>query len=73
MRGHWSIENQLHWHKDMVLGEDKAKQRYGHTPANWSMVHNIFVNVAKQLGFQSMATAKRALVNQPQKVLLCLQ
>lgn len=73
VRGHWSIENQLHWPKDMMLNEDKAKQRYGHTPANWSMVRNIFVNVARKLGFASIATAKRSLANQPQKVLLSLQ
>jgi len=73
VRGHWSIENQLHWPKDMVLNEDKAKQRYGHTPANWSMVRNIFVNIARKLGFSSIAKAKRALANQPQKVLLSLQ
>lgn len=73
VRGHWSIENKLHWPKDMVLNEDKAKQRYGHTPANWSMVRNIFVNLAKKLGFDSIAQAKRFLANQPQTVLLSLQ
>ena len=72
IRGHWSIENTLHWPKDVVLGEDTARQRAGNSPANWSLVRNIFINLARHCGFASMAKAKRFFANQPRDVLLAL-
>lgn len=73
-REHWSIENQLHWPKDVVLGEDTAPQRRGsNAPANWSMVRNFFITAARRAGFASIAQAKRFFANQPQQVLLSLQ
>lgn len=72
VRGHWSIENQLHWPKDVVLGEDTARQRTGDSPANWSFVRNIFINLARKRGFSSIAKAKRFFANRPRDVLLSL-
>ena len=72
IRGHWSIENTLHWPKDVVLGEDTARQRAGNSPGNWSLVRNIFINLARHCGFVSMAKAKRFFANQPRDVLLAL-
>ncbi|MEL6456566.1 MAG: ISAs1 family transposase [Cyanobacteria bacterium J06623_5] len=72
VRGHWSIENQLHWPKDVVLGEDTARQKTGDSPANWSFVRNIFVNLARRCGFTSLAKAKRFFANRPRDVLLSL-
>ena len=73
VRGHWSIENQLHWPKDVVLGEDIARQRGQNAPANWSIVRNFFITVARQMGFASIAQAKRQLANQIERVMLSLQ
>jgi hypothetical protein len=73
VRGHWSIENQLHWPKDVVLGEDKARQRGQNAPANWSIVRNFFITLARKLGFASIAQAKRQLANQVERVMLSLQ
>ena len=72
VRGHWSIENQLHWPKDIVLGEDKATQRTGDSPANWSFIRNIFINLSRRSGFTSIAQAKRFFANRPMEVLLSL-
>ncbi len=38
IRGHWSIENSLHWVKDVVLKEDDSKIHLGHAPANLSIL-----------------------------------
>ena len=72
VRGHWLIENQLHWPKDVVLGEDTARQITGDSPANWSFVRNIFVNLARRCGFTSLAKAKRFFANRPRDVLLSI-
>lgn len=33
-RGHWSVENSLHWRLDMVLNEDRSTTRKDHGPEN---------------------------------------
>lgn len=73
IRGHWRIENQLHWVKDVVFNEDHAPQTGRNAAANWSVVRNFFITLARQLGFTSMATAKRQLANQLQRIFPLLQ
>ena len=34
VRGHWAIENQLHWRLDVTFGEDAARQRKDNSPLN---------------------------------------
>ncbi|NEQ63674.1 MAG: ISAs1 family transposase, partial [Moorea sp. SIO4A1] len=38
IRGHWGIENRLHWVKDVVLNEDLSTIHLGNAPANISVV-----------------------------------
>lgn len=33
VRGHWAVENALHWVLDVVFGEDQSRARTGHAPA----------------------------------------
>ncbi|QLE48715.1 ISAs1 family transposase [Nostoc sp. C057] len=45
IRGHWGIENCLHWVKDVVFKEDCSTIRLGNAPANLSIMrasHSIF-------------------------------
>ena len=35
-RGHWGIENQLHWHLDVNFKEDTSRARKGFAPQNLS-------------------------------------
>ena len=35
-RGHWGIENQLHWHLDVTFKEDASRAREGNAPLNLS-------------------------------------
>ncbi|WP_417736019.1 transposase, partial [Rosistilla oblonga] len=32
VRGHWGIENRLHWVRDVVMGEEKCRARTGGIP-----------------------------------------
>ena len=34
-RGHWDIENHLHWHLDVTLKEDACRVRTGYAPETW--------------------------------------
>ena len=38
IRGHWIIENRLHWIKNVVMKEDDSKIRMGNAPANLSIL-----------------------------------
>jgi hypothetical protein len=73
IRGHWCIENRLHWVKDVVFNEDYAPQTGKNAAANWSVVRNVFITIARTLGFTSMAAAKRQFANQLDKVFPLLQ
>ncbi len=47
-RGHWSIENGLHWVLDVAFREDDSRVRKDHAPENLALLRHIAVNAAKQ-------------------------
>ena len=47
VRGHWGIENSLHWVLDVVFNEDKARNRKDHSAANMTMIRHMAVNIVK--------------------------
>ena len=63
IRGHWHIENSLHWVKDVVFKEDASKIRSGNAPENLSLIKNWAMSVFRKNGHRSMAKAVRLLAN----------
>jgi len=47
-RGHWSIENSLHWILDVVFREDDCRVRVGHAAENFGLLRRIAVNLLQQ-------------------------
>lgn len=47
-RGHWSIENSLHWILDVVFREDDSRVRAGHAAENFGLLRRIAVNLLQQ-------------------------
>lgn len=47
IRGHWGIENQLHWTLDMAFREDDCRIRSGHAAENFSRLRRIALNLLK--------------------------
>ncbi|MGB0564911.1 MAG: ISAs1 family transposase, partial [Spirulinaceae cyanobacterium] len=41
VRGHWGIENPLHWSLDVVFGEDRSRLRRDHAPRNFSLLRRL--------------------------------
>jgi hypothetical protein len=39
-RGHWGIENRLHWVRDVTFGEDGCRMRTGDGPQNLAALRN---------------------------------
>lgn len=48
VRGHWQIENQLHWRLDVIFDEDKAHIRAGYGPENMATLRHLAINMLKQ-------------------------
>ena len=48
IRGHWSIENQLHWHLDVTFNEDANRARTGHAPVNLSILRKMALHRVKR-------------------------
>jgi predicted transposase YbfD/YdcC len=47
VRGHWGIENGLHWVLDVVFGEDQSRLRKGHGAVNMAVVRHFAINAVR--------------------------
>ncbi len=63
IRGHWGIENRLHWVKDVVMKEDSSKIKKGAAPENFSIMRNIVCNIFRANGFDSIKYAMELNAN----------
>ena len=48
VRGHWGIENRLHWTLDVIFAEDKSRVRKDHSPANLGMLRRLVLSLLRQ-------------------------
>ena len=48
VRGHWMIENGLHWVLDVVFDEDQARNRKDNCPENLATLRKLALNVLNQ-------------------------
>ena len=48
-RGHWGIENQLHWHLDVTFNEDACRARSQNAPINLSTIRKIALYLITQM------------------------
>ncbi len=63
IRGHWLIENQLHYVKDVVQNEDDNGIAHNDAATTISILKNFAINMLKIHGYKSMTKAKRFLAN----------
>ena len=63
IRGHWGIENKLHWCLDVVFKEDYSTKQAGNAAENFSIITKIAINLLKNEN-----SKKRSIKN---KRLLC--
>jgi predicted transposase YbfD/YdcC len=59
IRSHWSIENSLHYVKDVTFHEDASRIRTGNAPTNFSIIRNIAINILRRMNYNSFPQAIR--------------
>jgi predicted transposase YbfD/YdcC len=47
VRGHWGIENSLHWQLDVSFSEDQCRKRAKNAAQNFSLIRKISLNILK--------------------------
>lgn len=48
IRGHWSIENGLHWSLDVTFNEDQSRIRMGNAAENAALLRRLALSILKQ-------------------------
>lgn len=72
-RGHWGIENRLHWVRDVTFGEDNCRMRTGDGPQNLAAMRNASLTVLRTNRINGIASALRDFATQPFKLLKLLR
>ena len=58
-RGHWGIENRLHYVKDVVLGEDGSNLHSGAGPQVMAALRNTAISLLRRAGYHTIAARLR--------------
>jgi predicted transposase YbfD/YdcC len=59
IRGHWQIENGLHWVRDVTFGEDLSQVRTGSAPQVMATMRNLAISLHRLAGATNIAAALR--------------
>jgi predicted transposase YbfD/YdcC len=68
-RGHWGIENRLHWVRDVSFGEDKCQVKQGHGPQNLAAFRNAAISLLRLAGCKEITVALRDFCYRPRKLM----
>ena len=67
IRLHSSIENGLHWTKDVLFKEDECRTRMGNGAANPSLLRSFAISVLARTG-STISRMMRMVNNKPEKI-----
>jgi len=69
VRGHWSIENSVHYVRDVTYREDACRARTGNAPAVLAAIRNVVTTALRLAGAVNIAAARRSAALEPRAVL----
>jgi predicted transposase YbfD/YdcC len=72
LRGHWTIEDRLHWVRDVTYGEDLSQVRTGSGPRVMATLRNFALAILRLAGITSIAAALRHHSRRPSRPLQAL-
>jgi hypothetical protein len=64
-RGHWQIENGLHYVRDVTFGEDHSTVRSGAAPQSLAACRNLAIALLRRSGLASIAAGLRTFAGRP--------
>ncbi len=59
LRGHWGIEDRVHWVRDVTYDEDRSTVRTGTAPQAMATLRNTAINLHRLAGATNIAEACR--------------
>lgn len=65
LRGHWAIENRLHWVRDVTLDEDRSQVRTSGGPQVMATLRNTAISILRLTGHTNLASALRHHARDP--------
>jgi predicted transposase YbfD/YdcC len=71
-RGHWGIENGLHWVRDGTMREDHSKVRSGSAPRALATIRNLVISVLHLAGATNIAKSLRFMGRRPEQAFTLL-
>lgn len=71
-RGHWTIENRVHYVRDETFGEDRCQLWTGTGPQALAAIRNAILSLLRFRGWNNIAAATRNYANDPQRALRLL-
>jgi predicted transposase YbfD/YdcC len=69
LKGHWTIENRLHWVRDVTLGEDLHQARTGNGPHVLACCRNLIISLLRLAGDTGIARALRHHARHPDQAI----
>jgi len=73
VRGHWEIENKLHWVRGVTYQEDKSLVRAGNAPRVMATLRSLAISLLRLDGHANIAAANRHHARDPQRTPMLLQ
>ena len=68
-RSHWTIENRLHWVRDVTFDEDRSQVRKGVAPQAMAALRNLAIGLLRRAGAANIAAALRHCVHHAETAL----
>lgn len=72
VRGHWGIENRLHWVLDVTFNDDLARVRKGHGAKNMAIVRHFAINLVRAAADKNSIKLRRKLAGWDTKYLAAI-
>jgi predicted transposase YbfD/YdcC len=72
IRGHWAIENRLHWVRDVTYDEDSSRVRTGTAPRTMASLRNLAISALRLNGHSNIAAGLRTMARNPTRPLQLL-
>lgn len=69
-RGHWTVENTVHWCRDVTFNEDKSQVRTRNTPAVLAALRDLIRGALTLAGYVNTAAGRRAHTERPRVLAL---